>query len=57
MTSLLYAGKNVLVLQGHVREVLGIDFAPNGYHVATGSDDHTVCLYYFAIMTSLIPLL
>ena len=26
----LRIGKNVLVLQGHVKEVLGVDFAPNG---------------------------
>lgn len=27
----------MFVLQGHVRQVLAIDFAPDGYHVATGA--------------------
>jgi hypothetical protein len=26
-----------MLLQGHVRQVLSIDFAPDGYHVATGT--------------------
>jgi WD40 repeat protein len=29
-------GRSVFVLQGHVRQVLSIDFSPDGYHVATG---------------------
>ena len=27
--------------QGHVKQVLGLDFNPNGYQIATGSADHT----------------
>jgi WD40 repeat protein len=30
-------GRSAFVLQGHVRQVLSIDFAPDGYHVATGT--------------------
>jgi U4/U6 small nuclear ribonucleoprotein PRP4 len=33
-------GRSVFVLQGHVRQVLAIDFAPDGYHVATGVQGH-----------------
>lgn len=31
----------MLTLEGHVKQILALDFAPNGYHVVTGSDDHT----------------
>lgn len=37
----LRTGRSVHVLDGHVRHVLGIDWAPNGYNIVTGSDDHT----------------
>ena len=30
------------VLQGHVKQILGLDFSPNGVNLASGSDDHTV---------------
>jgi U4/U6 small nuclear ribonucleoprotein PRP4 len=33
------------MLQGHVKQVLGISFSPNGYHVATCSDDNTVRIW------------
>ena len=36
------SGANVLNLRGHASGVLCVDFAPNGAHVATGSEDHTV---------------
>ena len=36
------SGKCILVLEGHVKQVLGVDFSPAGYQVATGSSDHTV---------------
>lgn len=34
-------GRSVLLLSGHVKALLSIDFSPNGYHVATGSEDHS----------------
>lgn len=34
-------GRCVLTLEGHVKAVLAIDFAPDGYHLATGSEDHS----------------
>jgi len=34
-------GRSVLTLEGHVKQILALDFSPNGFHVVTGSDDHT----------------
>lgn len=34
-------GRSILTLQGHIKKILGIDFAPNGYCLVTGGDDHT----------------
>jgi U4/U6 small nuclear ribonucleoprotein PRP4 len=31
----------VHVLEGHIKQILSLDFSPNGYHLITGSDDHT----------------
>jgi len=51
------------MLDGHLKNVLAIDFSPNGYHVATGSDDNTVniwdlrkrrCVYTIPAHTNLI---
>ena len=41
----LRSGKCILVLQGHVKSVLAIDFSPNGFHIVTGAEDHTVRLW------------
>lgn len=38
----LRSGRNILTLEGHVQNVLAMDFSPNGYHCVTGSEDHTV---------------
>ena len=53
----LRSGKNVLVLQGHLKSIQGLDIAPNGsacpahkhpshrrrrYHILTGSSDNSV---------------
>jgi WD40 repeat protein len=35
-------GRCVFTLAGHVKQIIALDFAPDGYHVATGGDDHTV---------------
>ena len=32
-------------LQGHVKQVLGLDFSPCGVKIATGSDDNTIRLW------------
>lgn len=34
-----------MILDGHVKEILAMDFAPNGYQVATGSGDDTVRIW------------
>lgn len=34
-------GRSVLTLEGHVKQILALDFSKNGFHVVTGSDDHT----------------
>ena len=31
----------MLTLEGHVKQILALDFSCNGFHVVTGSDDHT----------------
>ena len=44
------------VMEGHVEPVVSIDFSPNGYTVATGSDDHTVKIWYALSITPPPPL-
>jgi WD40 repeat protein len=39
-------GRCVFTLAGHVKQIIVLDFAPDGYHVATGGDDHTVKVSY-----------
>ncbi|GFZ49087.1 Uncharacterized WD repeat-containing protein [Saitozyma sp. JCM 24511] len=41
----LRTGRTAMVLDGHVKEILAMDFAPNGYQVATGSGDDTVRIW------------
>lgn len=38
----LRSGRTSLVLSGHSRDILSIDFSSNGYQVATGSNDDTI---------------
>lgn len=42
-----------MVLDGHAREILSIDFAPNGYQVATASGDDTVRIWDMRALRSL----
>lgn len=35
----------ILISRGHAKQILAVDMSPNGYHIATGSDDHTVRLW------------
>lgn len=34
-------GRNIFTCEGHVKAVLSLDFSPNGYQLATGSEDNT----------------
>jgi U4/U6 small nuclear ribonucleoprotein PRP4 len=34
-----------MVLQGHVKGILGLDFSSNGYTVATGSEDNSIRIW------------
>ncbi len=38
-------GKSALVLAGHAKEILSVDFSPNGYQLATASGDDTVKIW------------
>lgn len=42
-----------MVLDGHVKEILSIDFSPNGYQVATASGDDTVRIWDMRALKSL----
>ncbi|CAF4422561.1 unnamed protein product, partial [Rotaria magnacalcarata] len=36
----LRTGRCVMFLEGHLKPIISIDFSPNGYHIATGSEDN-----------------
>jgi U4/U6 small nuclear ribonucleoprotein PRP4 len=38
-------GRTAMVLDGHVQSILGLDFSPNGYQLATGSGDDTIRIW------------
>ncbi len=59
----LRTGRSVMVLEGHVKAILCADFAPDGFRLATGSDDHSArvwdlrkrrCVYTLPGHTSLV---
>jgi U4/U6 small nuclear ribonucleoprotein PRP4 len=41
----LRTGKSIMVLQGHVKPIITLDWSPNGYTVATGSEDNTIRIW------------
>lgn len=56
-------GRSIMALQGHVQGILTLDFSPDGYHVASGSEDHSCriwdlrkrgCVYVLPAHNSLI---
>ncbi|KAL9298969.1 putative transcription factor WD40-like family [Arabidopsis thaliana] len=36
----LRTARNILIFQGHIKQVLSVDFSPNGYHLASGGEDN-----------------
>jgi U4/U6 small nuclear ribonucleoprotein PRP4 len=38
----LRTGRSIMVLKGHNKHVLTLDWSPNGHHLVTGSEDHTL---------------
>lgn len=41
----LRIGKGVLPIVGHIKGILSANFSPNGYHLATGSDDNHIRIW------------
>jgi WD40 repeat protein len=41
----LRSGRSIMVLEGHVKGVLSTAFSPNGYQMATGSEDNSARLW------------
>lgn len=41
----LRTGRSIMLLEGHVKAILALDFAPNGYQCASGSEDHSVRIW------------
>ena len=41
----LRTGKCVMVLEGHVKDVLCVDWSPDGHTLATGGEDHAVRIW------------
>ena len=41
----LRTGRSIMTLEGHVKAILALDFAPNGYQCASGSEDHSVRIW------------
>lgn len=38
-------GRSIIVLEGHVKGILATAFSPNGYQMATGSEDNTARIW------------
>ncbi len=39
------SGRQILVFEGHAQKVVTVDFSPNGYILASGSEDNTVRIW------------
>ncbi len=37
----LRTGRCIMFLEGHLKGILGVDISPQGYYIATGSEDNT----------------
>lgn len=38
-------GRSSMTLEGHMKDILGLDWSPNGYHLASASADNTVKIW------------
>lgn len=38
-------GRSAMTLEGHIKDILGLDWSPNGYHLASASADNTVKIW------------
>lgn len=41
----LRSGKNILQFQAHTKSIIATSFLPNGFHLATASDDNSVKIW------------
>lgn len=51
----LRTGRSVYTMEGHVMQILSVDFSPNGHHLVTGSGDHTCKVSFAANQTHFHP--
>ncbi|SAM08931.1 hypothetical protein [Absidia glauca] len=41
----LRTGRSAMALQGHIKDIIGLDWSPNGYHLASASADNSVKIW------------
>lgn len=41
----LRTGRCIMFMEGHLKSILSVDFNPNGYQIATASEDNTVKIW------------
>ncbi len=41
----LRTGRCIMFMEGHLKSILSVDFNPNGYHIATASEDNSVKIW------------
>lgn len=44
----LRTGRCIMFLEGHLGSIFGVDFSPNGFNIATGSQDNS-CKVIFIV--------
>ena len=59
----LRTGRCIMFMEGHLKGILSVDVSPNGYHIATGSEDNSCkiwdlrkrcCIYTIPAHTNLV---
>ena len=51
----LRTGRNVLTLEGHLKEIYSVTFSPNCYQLATGSADNHIKVNYTFVSPKTSP--